>query len=157
MEKAFVIVDDEHKKLKEICSKSRIGYYVYKDKVKYRFFIEDTFLHVSCPDTKGNKQTMRAYSMSEIKERESKEGTQNNIFKNDIVKKMKLKNPEMTDEEIDLYSDILNEANGSIKRLILKGIDPKVAEALVKQSLLDDDFIKKFETKDKSTIDGMVL
>jgi hypothetical protein len=157
MNKAFVIPDDEHTRIKDLACKSRIGIFLVKNGIRFRFFLDDRFLHCSFPDAKGVKQTIRAYSLSEIQELEKTEGTQTDLFKNHIAKQLQMKNPAMSHEEIDVFSDILNEANGSIKRLIQNGVEPAVAEAIVKETLRDDKFYKKLQKENDTKVDDSIV
>jgi hypothetical protein len=68
-----------------------------------------------------------------------------------------MKNPAMSHEEIDVFSDILNEANGSIKRLIQNGVEPAVAEAIVKETLRDDEFYKKLQKENDTKVDDSIV
>lgn len=85
---------------------------------------------------------------AKIRNPDSDEVTESEVFKKSVVmrqqtasfretmrERLRADHPEMSPEEIDLNADLLTEANESIKNLIQSGVDPKMAQALVKEAL----------------------
>jgi predicted Zn-dependent protease len=91
-------------------------------------------------------------SMTEALQKQ-KEMEGRNPFKEQTKAKMRKDFPDMSEEDLDMNVDIINEANESIKRLISSGVDPKAAYQVIVGALHSDEtnnlVIKELQEKAK--------
>jgi hypothetical protein len=66
---------------------------------------------------------------------------QTNCFRESLMKRLEEDMPDITQEEREAHADILTEANEAIKRLIVSGVEPKVALYIIQSVLADKEVI----------------
>lgn len=137
------LMDEDYQRIARMARKSRIGVRL-QDKVgPVRFYYKAGQLFADRRDASNNITTQPCVNVKDVLEQQGRanataatEGTQNDLFKNAVLPKIREDHPDWTEEEVDAVADIMNEANGSMKRLILTGVDEQLAARLVAEALI---------------------
>jgi hypothetical protein len=132
---AITLLPDEYKRIAKLARGSRIGVICNHKAGRFRFYFKDGEMFADIRDKDNNIKTYPVVDMEKAKEMERTEGTQNDLFKNSVLPKIRADHPDWTEEEVECLADMLNEANGSIKRLIMQGIDPVMAQKIVGEAM----------------------
>lgn len=135
---AVAIPDEEYDAIvKKVRKEGRIGFRsVDKNGIHHRFYYSDDKLLVDIrtDDTTTTKDVMK---LSDALEEQKKQGEQaDRDFKEYITGVLRKDNPEMEDDMIEAYADILTQANQSVKNLMARGHNPDTALEIV-QSILE--------------------
>lgn len=126
--------DEEYAKIFEAAKKNRHGVKLKNAKgLEVRFFVKDKKLFGE--DKKGNVQECMSMSdaMADSRNPESPQS-----FRSYIHTRLRREHPDMPDDVVDIYADILDEANNSIKSLIAMGVDATVASTMIVKALTED-------------------
>ena len=103
--------------------------------VSMTFYFKDDKLYADKENECGEIiQTQEVIKMSDIENKKNERPD----FKTHLLNQLKTDFPGMNQDEIESNADILNEANESIKKLILSGIQPKIALKLIYDVLSDN-------------------
>lgn len=133
-------VPDEHfSRIQEMLKDAgRIGIYLtHKDGTRVRFYHKDgkTFADERKDDNSVFTQEVIPASEIEAVKR------QHSSFREELMKRLVVDFPDDTDEEREAHADVLTEANEAIKRLILSGVEPKVALYIIQSVLADKNIV----------------
>ena len=132
---AMGLYPEDYQRISAMAKRSRMGVRLTGKSGPVRFYYNGKKLMADQWDKDGNKHTQECMNMDDYQKMEREKGTQTDTFKNYLLPKIRADHPDWTDDEVDAYADILNEANGSIKRLIASGIDPNTAASIIRATL----------------------
>lgn len=93
------------------------------------FRLENGDLHAKIRNQDGSVTNSEVFKKSVVMSQQS------TPFRETMRQRLRADHPDMSPEEIDINADLLTEANDSIKTLIQSGVDPAVAQAVVKEAL----------------------
>ena len=124
------IEDSEYDRIIAICRKSRRGVTLQNSNgQRWWFRMQDGALHADIRNPDDSVSKSEVFKKSDVLRQHSQS------FCDTMKSRLQADHPDMSAEEIALNADILTEANESIKKLIMTGVDPKLAHALVKEVL----------------------
>lgn len=133
------IPDNEYDRLYEAVKSARSKELPVKDKngIEHIFYIDNRELKARklVNDKWDDFEVMKMSDAMKKKEEMSK----NSPFKDHLKSKMKQDHPEWDDDRLEAQVDIVNEANETIKRLISKGVEAKLAYQMVAGVMYNDE------------------
>ena len=133
-------VPDEHfaKIQEQLKDSGRIGVYLTdKNGKRVRFYNKKGVIYADEKKEDDSIFTQEVIRMSDIQTVEN----DCNVFRTEMLKRLGLDHPDMTNEDKETFADILKEANESIKKLITSGVEPNVAYKIIESVLQDKEII----------------
>lgn len=134
--KGMAIPDKEYKEIcKHLQNAGRIGIYL-KDKKgnTHRFYKKDKDIFCVVMDKEGNKTECEVFKMSDIiKQQEAMR--KNSPFIQSIKQKLKEDFPDMSEDEIDANTDIIEHAGQTRQRLMAAGLTQDHADKIIMTAL----------------------
>jgi hypothetical protein len=137
--------NDHYEHIVKLIGESKTNEIFLKDKagVTHRFYKNEDNVFADKEESNGNILKHKVVTMSEAEKMVSKDKNKTNI-----EKRIKNDFPDMTKEEISVHTDILYEANESIKRLIENGMSKDLAVKLI-SFILQMEQDKKFSSAEE--------
>lgn len=130
--KGMAIPDAEYKEIvNRLANAGRIGIYLKDNKGNtHRFYKKDKDIFCVVRDKDDNKQECEVFKMSDIiKQQEAMR--KNSPFIQSIKQKLKEDFPDMTEEEIDANTDIIEHAGQTRQRLMKAGLTQEEADKII--------------------------
>jgi hypothetical protein len=142
------VPDEHYAKIKELLHDSgRIGIHLTdKNKKRVRFYKEDGKIMAEERKEDDSIFKQEVIKMSEIQQQQNPA----TAFQNEMLKRITEDHPDMPVEEREAYADILMQANDSIKRLIVSGVEPGLAYRIIEGVLQNKEIIDNVKPKDDS-------
>jgi hypothetical protein len=134
--KGMAIPDTEYKEItSRLANTGRIGIYLKDNKGNtHRFYKKDNDIFCVVRDKDDNKQECEVFKMSDIiKQQEAMR--KNSPFIQTIKQKLKEDFPDMSQEEIDANTDIIEHAGQTRQRLMKAGLTQEQADKMIMSAL----------------------
>ena len=131
---AMCVPDEHYVKIEEMVKADENGYVYLGDKsgCTVKFYLLDGKLMSEKEETDGNKLVQRVITMTDVKKMQEAQIP----MADKIATKLKEDFPEQDEATIKAHSEVLAEANESIKKLVASGIPLAVAKEIV-MSMMD--------------------
>jgi hypothetical protein len=140
---ALCIPDEHFERIVKLIDENEASEAFLKDKagIVQRFYRDGDEIFADKEEADGNVLKQKVITMSEAQKMAHKDK-----FRVQIEERVKQDFPDLTEDEIKAHTDVLNEANESVKRLIENGMPKAVAVKLISLIVEQD---KNFSTPEE--------
>ena len=136
----LAVPDNEYHQIHSLIKHTRLGKVLENKKgIAMRFYLEDGKMYAKNVAT---QETQQVISLSEAQAilKEQEEGS----FRNVTLRRLRKDFPNLEEDALEAYADILNEGNTAIKELVYRGYNPNDAASIVRQVLeLSDSDVRR--------------
>jgi hypothetical protein len=131
---AMCVPDEHYVKIEEMVKADENGHVYLGDKsgCTVKFYLFDGKLMSEKEETDGNKLVQRVITMTDVKKLQEAQTP----MADKIATKLKEDFPEQDEETIKAHSEVLAEANNSIKNLVASGVPMALAKEII-MSIMD--------------------
>ena len=143
------LLEEDYQRISRMARKSRIGVRLMGKSGPVRFYYKDGQLYADQRNKDGEVVTQPCVNVTDAMAQQAAHmdqqaaATKSLPFRAAVLPRIRADHPDWTEEEVDAFADIIAEANESMKRLIVSGVDEKLAGHLVGEALLGNREFKR--------------